>query len=163
MHGLAPMHIYRRLTHRIADHPRLLHACMLSHVWLFATPWIVARQAPLSTEFPRQKYWSGMPFPTPTYTCYRTLKHLDALKEENLWVFRFKKMENKNCLGRTRMVNVGDDAPELSLVSSGPLRVASCSAQPGKKPAFKELHPLTATQFRHMFITYIYTFIYIIL
>ena len=46
------------------------------------------------------------------------------------------------------MVNVGDDAPELRLVPSGPLRVASGSAQPGKKPAFKELHPLTATQFR---------------
>ena len=28
MHGLAPMHIYRRFIHRIADHPRLLHACM---------------------------------------------------------------------------------------------------------------------------------------
>ena len=29
---------------------------------LFAT---VARQAPLSTEFPRQECWSGLPFPTP--------------------------------------------------------------------------------------------------
>ena len=26
--GLAPMHIYRRFIHRIADHPCLLHACM---------------------------------------------------------------------------------------------------------------------------------------
>ena len=29
------------------------------------TPWTVARQAPLSTEFRRQGYWSGLPFPTP--------------------------------------------------------------------------------------------------
>ena len=29
------------------------------------TPWIVARQAPLSMEFSRQEYWSGMPFPSP--------------------------------------------------------------------------------------------------
>ena len=31
----------------------------LSHVWLSATPWIVAHQAPLSMEFSRQEYWSG--------------------------------------------------------------------------------------------------------
>ena len=33
-----------------------------SHVWLFATPRTVARQAPLSMEFSRQEYWSGLPF-----------------------------------------------------------------------------------------------------
>ena len=49
----------------------LLHivcACMLScfsRVWLFATPWTVAQQAPLSMEFSRQEYWSGLPFPSP--------------------------------------------------------------------------------------------------
>ena len=37
----------------------------LSHVWLFATPWTVALQAPLSMEFSRQEYWSGLPFPSP--------------------------------------------------------------------------------------------------
>ena len=31
----------------------------------FATPWTVALQAPLSMKFSRQKYWSGLPFPTP--------------------------------------------------------------------------------------------------
>ena len=31
----------------------------------FATPWTVARQAPLSMEFPREEYWSGLPFPPP--------------------------------------------------------------------------------------------------
>ena len=40
--------------------------CMLvSHVQLFGTPWTVACQAPLSMEFPRQEYWSGLPFPSP--------------------------------------------------------------------------------------------------
>ena len=34
-----------------------------SHVRLCATPWTVAHQAPLSTEFSRQEYWSGLPFP----------------------------------------------------------------------------------------------------
>ena len=31
----------------------------------FATPWIVAPQAPLSMEFSRQEYWSGLPCPPP--------------------------------------------------------------------------------------------------
>ena len=31
----------------------------------FATPWIVALQAPLSMGFSRQDYWSGLPFPSP--------------------------------------------------------------------------------------------------
>ena len=37
----------------------------LSHVQLFATPWTVAYQAPLSTGFSRKEYWSGLPFPSP--------------------------------------------------------------------------------------------------
>ena len=34
-------------------------------VWIFATPWTVAQQAPLSMGFPRQEYWSGLPCPPP--------------------------------------------------------------------------------------------------
>ena len=37
----------------------------LSRVRLFATPWTVAYQAPLSMGFSRQGYWSGLPFPSP--------------------------------------------------------------------------------------------------
>ena len=29
------------------------------------TQWTVARQTPLSMEFSRQEYWSGLPFPSP--------------------------------------------------------------------------------------------------
>ena len=39
----------------------IAHLC----VQLFATPWTVAHQAPLSREFFRQEYWSGLPFPSP--------------------------------------------------------------------------------------------------
>ena len=39
--------------------------CCISHVQLFATPWTVAHQAPLSTEFSRPEYWSGLPCPPP--------------------------------------------------------------------------------------------------
>ena len=38
---------------------------LLSRVWLFATLWTVAHQAPLSMGFSRQEYWSGLPLPSP--------------------------------------------------------------------------------------------------
>ena len=38
---------------------------LLSRVQLFCDPWTVAHQAPLSMRFPRQEYWSGLPFPSP--------------------------------------------------------------------------------------------------
>ena len=37
----------------------------LSRDQLFATPWIVDYQAPLSMRFSRQEYWSGLPLPSP--------------------------------------------------------------------------------------------------
>ena len=50
--------------------PRLLACvwCVLSsfsRVRLFATPWTIALQAPLSMRFSKQEYWSGLPFPSP--------------------------------------------------------------------------------------------------
>ena len=44
-----------------------LQSCVyvLSRVQLFGTPWTIARQAPLSMGFPRQEYWTGLPFPPP--------------------------------------------------------------------------------------------------
>ena len=37
----------------------------LSRVWLLATPWIAAYQAPPSMGFSKQEYWSGVPLPSP--------------------------------------------------------------------------------------------------
>ena len=37
---------------------------LLSCVQLFVTPWTVAHKAPLSIDFSRQDYWSGLPFPS---------------------------------------------------------------------------------------------------
>ena len=39
--------------------------CVLSCVWLFATPWTVAHQAPLSMGFPSKNTRVGLPFPPP--------------------------------------------------------------------------------------------------
>ena len=39
---------------------------LLSCVWLLATPWTAAYQAPPSMGFSRQEYWSGLPSPSPS-------------------------------------------------------------------------------------------------
>ena len=44
----------------------------LSHVWLLATPWTVAHQAPPSMGFPRQEYWSGVPLTSPKMKAQHT-------------------------------------------------------------------------------------------
>ena len=41
-----------------------MHVCSIMSN-SFATPWTVAHQASLSKGFPKQEYWSGLPFPTP--------------------------------------------------------------------------------------------------
>ena len=49
--------------------PWVLCVCMGTHFLSctdsFVTSWTVAHQAPLSLEFSRQEYWSGLPFPSP--------------------------------------------------------------------------------------------------
>ena len=56
------LHSISRSTQKvILNRPE--HACALRHVQLFATPWTVARQAPLCRGFFRQEYWNGLPFP----------------------------------------------------------------------------------------------------
>ena len=51
--------------------PKFTSTCVL--LWLShsvmsnssATPWTVAHQAPMTTAFSRQEYWSGLPCPPP--------------------------------------------------------------------------------------------------
>ena len=49
----------------IFGQPNMYIVKSLSRVRLFETPWTVAYQAPPSTGFTRQEYWSGLPFPSP--------------------------------------------------------------------------------------------------
>ena len=50
----------------LSDHIVSSCCAVLSHlvVSVFATPWTVACQAPLSRGFPRQEYWTELPFPS---------------------------------------------------------------------------------------------------
>jgi len=45
----------------------LLLLSHFSHVWLCATPWLAAHQAPPSLGFSRQEHWSGLLFPSPMH------------------------------------------------------------------------------------------------
>ena len=49
----------------------------LNCVQLFATPWTVAYQAPLSMGFSRQEYWSGVPLPSPREWLPLQYSHLE--------------------------------------------------------------------------------------
>ena len=63
----------RRATTLCPGHKRVntsLELFRWNFVWLFVTPWTLARQASLSMEFSRQEYWSGLPFPNPVYLPY---------------------------------------------------------------------------------------------
>ena len=53
------MHLFHVLLYAI------YMQCVLIHFVFFVTPWTVARQAPLSTGFSQQDYWSGLPCPSP--------------------------------------------------------------------------------------------------
>ena len=70
--------------------PRLLYRlyCSFSHSVMsgsLATPQTVASQAPLSMGFPRQEYWSGLPFPSPGVLLNPGIEPMSpALQEDSL-------------------------------------------------------------------------------
>ena len=60
-------------------HMLLLLLSRFSRVQLCATPETAAHQAPLSTGFSRQEYWSGLPFPSP-------IQHIDKHKSQEIFI-----------------------------------------------------------------------------
>ena len=71
-----------------------------SHGRLFATPWTVAHQAPLSTEFSRQEYWSGLPFHSPGVKPGSPVLQADSLPSEpprkpNRYLRKFKNKKRR--------------------------------------------------------------------
>ena len=78
----------------------------LSHVWLLATPWTVAHQAPPSMGFSRQEYWSGVPLPSlwdsAGYDYIENWKIIEHLLEctpfkNNFIVESFKHIQKREC------------------------------------------------------------------
>ena len=61
-------------------------AWVLNHVQPFVTPWPIACQAPLFMGFPRQEYWSGLPFPSPGDLPARDWSHISGVSYIGRWV-----------------------------------------------------------------------------
>ena len=57
----------------------------LSRVRLLATPWTAANQAPPSTGFSRQEYWSGVPLPSPGKMLRTTKRIKQGIKSDWCW------------------------------------------------------------------------------
>ena len=57
--------LYHRLLNVLLIPLCCVYALSLSHVQLFMSQWTIACQAPLSMEFYRQEYWSGLPCTPP--------------------------------------------------------------------------------------------------
>ena len=57
----------------------------LSHVWLLATPWTAAYQAPPSMGLSRQEYWSGVPSSSPFMTPYHWSTNSTRLRSSTVW------------------------------------------------------------------------------
>ena len=66
---------------------KALSAQSFSHVWLFITTWTVAHEAPLSMEFPRQEYWSGLPCLLQGIFPNQGLNHISFISCISKWIF----------------------------------------------------------------------------
>ena len=60
---------------------------LLSRIWLLATPWTAAHQAPPSIEFSRQEYWSGVPLPKEELEAYVTFQRHISVNKPPISVF----------------------------------------------------------------------------
>ena len=80
------MHFYLTISILIDRcHQLFTHAQSLSRVPLFAIPRMVARHAPLSMGFPRQEYWSGLPFPSLRVFLTRDPTHVSCIGRRILY------------------------------------------------------------------------------
>ena len=73
---------------------------LVAKLWMtLVTPWTIARQAPLSLEFSRQEYWSGLPFPSPGDLWLHTLSTLITHKTPMIGTKNFGSLINEKTRG----------------------------------------------------------------
>ena len=56
--------IQEKISERVYKRKVRVRMLVAQSCLTFVTPWTVGHQAPLSMGFPRQEYWSGLPFPS---------------------------------------------------------------------------------------------------
>ena len=86
----------------------MYYTCVLSHSVMSdsATPWTVAHQAPLSMGFPRQEYWSRLPFPLPEDLPYPGINLLSPALAGGFFtiqppwktIYTYKKLAGEECI-----------------------------------------------------------------
>ena len=85
-------------------HGLLLFSCQVEPN-SFATPRTIACQAPLSTGFARQEYWSVLPFPSPGDLPKPGLKPLSPALTGRFFTTKFTGQKNRNrCFSRTPLL-----------------------------------------------------------
>ena len=63
--SICTIRVYNTAETPLKQHLTFVKVKRIRSVRLFVTAWTVAHQAPPSTGFSRQEYWSGLPFPSP--------------------------------------------------------------------------------------------------
>ena len=105
-----------------------IHICLcqsLSYVLLFATPWTVAHQTPLSMGFSRQEYWSGLQFPPPGYIHIYTHKNTYICVCVYIFIFR-----SLSVVGYYMVLNIAPRATSSSILLQQPyLAIITCPAE----------------------------------
>ena len=76
-----------------------MYAQLVSHVQLFTTPWTATCQTPLSMEFSRQEYWSGLSFPPPGDLPHQGIKPISLTGRQIFTTVPPKKLILKSDLG----------------------------------------------------------------
>ena len=96
----------------------------LSRVWLLATPWTAAYQAPPSMGFSRQEYWSGLPLPSLIWPLFGIIPDIFILLIASLiflWseiipLYDFCSLKFKMCFMTWNMVSLGKCSVSLSRI-----------------------------------------------
>ena len=125
----------------------------LSHVWLFATPWTVACQTPLSMEFSRQECWSGLPFPPPWDLPDPEVKPLSPALADEFFTTELRKNSVLGDLEFPRDCTLHFTAPSLSAqvcegkegIVHSP-RIQICHWQQVSEPQVQQWTPLVQPQ-----------------
>ena len=111
----------------------------LSLVRLFATPWTIARQAPLSMGFSRQEYWSGLPLGGGGRLLQKKKEKKGEASEDRV-VMRQK--HGDPGFRRTKWFKEQTGQPRGSLRKNGQLSTESNTGDPGalgrQKPACRK-------------------------
>ena len=98
-----------------------------------ATPWTGAHQAPLSMEFSRQEYWSGVPFPFPGDLSDAGIEpRSPVLQADSLQSNQEGKpmscntFPNETCVGRTQVTSILDSSTFSAIVHASSTFIYVC-------------------------------------